>query len=169
MKGEGPLPYPPNHSVGKGSHLLCFRGRLREGRQVTCPKSCSTAGTITQEYCTAQGQGSHCRAELPWWVERESAGGFIAFLSLDLDNKLLTHNPSPRLLSITALGHLITWSIQCSSARSRLGCSICPSSDKGPCSPLTRPGLRAQPQGGLGQGAGDIQHFFCRPSPPRIP
>lgn len=134
MEAAGPVPYlpfQPLQGVGKGSHLLCFRGRLRG--QVTCPKSHSTSGAITQEYWTAQGQGSHCGAALLWWMEGQSVGKFIDSLALDLDDKL---PPLPELLSITALGYLsylISWSVQRSSATWRLTCSIFPSSNKGPC------------------------------------
>lgn len=127
------LTLPATSRCGEGEPPPLFQREAHRG-QVTCPKSRSLSGAITQEYWTAQGQGSHCGTALLWWMEGQSAGKFTDSLSLDLDDKLPTHKPRPpELLSITALGYLISWSVQHSSATWRLACSIFPSSNKGPC------------------------------------
>lgn len=119
IKGGRPssLPSQPLQGVGKGSRLLCFRGRLREGR------------SLAQSHAAQQGLEPKVRAVTAGLcytpqVEGESAGeveGRIRFpLTLDLD-KFPTREPSPRFCSITTLGYLIFWSTHCSLATLRLG------------------------------------------------
>lgn len=100
IKGGRPssLPSQPLQGVGKGSHLLCLRGRLREG------------GSLAQSHATQQGLEprntglSKVRAvtEALCYTPRMEGGsageveGRIRFpLTLDLD-KFPTHDPSPK-------------------------------------------------------------------------
>lgn len=102
IKGGRPssLPSHPLQGVGKGSHLLCFRGRLREGE------------SLAQSHAAQQGLESRntglpklraVTAGLRYTprVEGESGGeveGRIRFpLTLDLD-KFPTGGPLPQTL-----------------------------------------------------------------------
>lgn len=151
------LPSQPLQGVGKGSHLLCFRGRLKEGRPLA---QSHRAQQELQPRNTGQPKDRAVTVGLCYsggWKGNQLGNSQIPSHTIWMVN---SQNPSPRLLPITAMGYLISRSIQCSLATSRLGCSICPSSNKGPC---------YQTQGGLGQGAGDMNHSSCLSSPPGIP
>lgn len=116
MKEAGPVPYPPSHFKvwGRGATSSVSEGGSERAGHLP---------EVTQHIRNNPGildcsrSGSHCGAALLWWMNGESTDS----LSLDLDDRLPTHNPSPTLLSITALGYVISWSIQRSSAPWRLG------------------------------------------------
>lgn len=170
MKEAGPVPYPPSHFKvwGRGATSSVSEGGSERAGHL--PEVTQHIRGYNPGILDCSRSGSHCGAALLWWMEGESAGEFTDSLSLDLDDRLPTHKPSPRLLSITALGCLISWSIQRSSATWRLGYSIFQQgtllSDQGSSpSPL----WATHPQGGRGQGAGDMHHLSRLPSPPKIP
>lgn len=133
MKEAGPVPYPPSHFKvwGRGATSSVSEGGSERAGHL--PEVTQHIRGYNPGILDCSRSGSHCGAALLWWMEGESAGEFTDSLSLDLDDRLPTHKASPRLLSITALGCLISWSIQRSSATWRLGYSIFRSSNQGPC------------------------------------
>lgn len=103
------LPSQPLQSVGKGSPVLCFRGRLREGRSLAQSYAAQQELDPGSMGCPTSRQS--CRAVLALvdggginWGSRR----IMNSLSLDLDDKVPTHHPSSRLPSTTTLGCLIS-------------------------------------------------------------
>lgn len=167
IKGGRPssLPSQPLQCVGEGSHLLCFRGRLREGRSLAQshaaqqgPEPQNTGlpkvRAVTAALPPVSGGGG-----ITWGSRREKRNFLLHWIQM----MVATWDPSPRLLPITTLGYLVSWSMHHSLAPSRLDCSLCPSSNKGPHYPPTRAGLRTRSQGELDQEAGG-SHPFLPPS-----
>lgn len=131
MKAAGPVPYPPSHFKvwGRGATSSVSEGGSQRAGHL--PKAMQhirgyNPGILD---CSQAGQSlGGCAALVDG---RGSAGEFIDSLSIWMINS--PPKTPPRLLSITALGYLISWPIQRSSATWRPACSIIPSSNKGPC------------------------------------
>lgn len=137
------LPATPRCGEGEPPPLL-----QRKAQGQSPVQACSTSGTRTRGYWTAQSR--------PWWSLQGCAtqvgGGAPAGEFTDSLSHWIwatpphAHGASPRFLPLRAPGSDFLVYIRCSWARPRLGCSVCLSSPQGFWSLVTRPGRRAHPR-----------------------